>query len=818
MPKLTIDEREIEVPAGTKVIEAAERLGIMIPRFCYHPALGSVGACRMCAVSFVEGPVKGVQMSCMVDAQDGMKITTADAESTEFRRFVVECLMLNHPHDCPVCDEGGHCLLQDMTESSGHGIRRYRGRKRTYPDQELGPLVEHEMNRCIHCYRCARYYQEITGYRDLGAMGIGNRTYFGRTRSGTLESPFSGNLVDLCPTGVFTDKPSRYFGRRWDYQRRPTVCIHCSLGCGLVTSVRYRQVARQEARFHPDVNGWFVCDRGRHGFHYASLAERPRQARVQAERAGFDDALAHGRERLTAVQAAGGPRSVALVASARGSLETLAAAAALARTRGWRGPAVFAEDRTARNVAAALARLEPDLAVSLRAIERADCVLVVGTDPLHEAPMLALAVRQAARSGAAVVTVDPRAVWLPCAHAHIPVGPAALAEALGRLLRAAIPAEDLSGETARFHATLPASDAETSAAEQAAAARLRESRRPIVVCGTEIAPPGLVGLAADGALMLRAAGKDAGLFYVLPGANAAGAALLADPADSVRSVLQAAADGSVKALVVVESDPLGSFPDRALLEAALARLELVVAVDYLDSPTSRRAGVLLPSQTVFEAGGTFVNNEGRAQESPPVLEGGAPVRDTGAGDHPPRVFGLGLPGSDPRPAWRILAGLAGAAGDETQPDRLRRDVAAAAPRHAVLRELPALPADGLRLRLGDERAARFEPAPSGPETAPDEFEVVVTERTFETEELSGYSACLHALHEPPFVGLHPRDAAALGLREGDRAALRTPSGPVGLSVRCFADMAPGVVVIPRLRSAALPAPGGRIRRQDLVKA
>ena len=462
MPRLTIDEREIEVPPGTKVIEAAARLGIMIPRFCYHPALGSVGACRMCAVTFQEGPVKGVQMSCMVDAEDGMMVSTTDAEAVEFRRFVVEWLMLNHPHDCPVCDEGGHCLLQDMTVSSGHGIRRYRGRKRTYPDQDLGPLVEHEMNRCIHCYRCARYYQEYQRLPRPGGDGLGNRTYFGRIGSGTLESPFAGNLVDLCPTGVFTDKPSRYFGRRWDYQRRPTVCIHCSLGCGTVTSVRYRQVARQEARFSPAVNGWFVCDRGRHGFHYASRAERPRQARVQAERAGFDDALAHGRERLAAVQASGGPRSVALVASARGSLETLAAAAALARTRGWRGPAVFAEDRTARNVAAALARLEPELAVSLREIERADCVLVVGADPLHEAPMLALAVRQAARAGAAVVTVDPRAVWLPCAHAHIPVAPTALAEALGRLLRAAIPAEGLSGEAARFHATLPAGSAETS--------------------------------------------------------------------------------------------------------------------------------------------------------------------------------------------------------------------------------------------------------------------------------------------------------------------------------------------------------------------
>jgi NADH-quinone oxidoreductase subunit G len=821
MPKLIIDEREIEVPAGTKVIEAAERLGIMIPRFCYHPALGSVGACRMCAVSFVEGPVKGVQMSCMVDAQEGMKVATADAESTEFRRFVVECLMLNHPHDCPVCDEGGHCLLQDMTASSGHGIRRYRGRKRTYADQELGPLVEHEMNRCIHCYRCARFYQEITGYRDLGAMGIGNRTYFGRTESGTLESPFSGNLVDLCPTGVFTDKPSRYVGRRWDYQRRPTVCLHCSLGCNLVTSVRYRQVARQEAHFNPAVNGWFVCDRGRHGFHYASLAERPRQARVQSERSGFDDALAYARERLAAVQAAAGPRSVALVGSARSSLETLAAAAALARKRGWRGPAVFADEVEARTVAAAVARLEPGLAVSLRQVEQADCVLVVGADALHEAPMLALAIRQAARSGAAVVVVDPRAVGLSCAHVHVPVGPAALPETIGRLLRAALPADSLAGEAGRFLAALPPESAKAPETVRTAAACLSASRRPVVVCGTAIAPPGLVGLAADAALLLRAAGKEAGLFYLLPGANAAGAALLADPADSVRGVLQAAADGSVKALVVVESDPLGSFPDRALLDAALARVELLVAVDYLDSPTSRRAGALLPSQTVYEAGGTFVNQEGRAQVSPCVFAGGSSVLETGAGDHPPRAFGLGLPGADPRPAWRILAGLAGATDEpdgEERPSRLRHDLAQAAPRHPALRELPAIPEEGLRLQLGDEGAARFEPLPPRPEPAPDELEVVVTERTFGTEELSGYSACLRALHEPPFVGLHPRDAATLGLREGDRVALRTPSGPVGLNVCCFADMAPGVVVIPRLRSAALPAPGGRFRQQDLRKA
>ena len=159
MPRLTIDERPIEVPPGTKVIEAAARLGIMIPRFCYHPALGSVGACRMCAVAFQEGPVKGLQMSCMVDAADGMVVSTTDAEAVEFRRYVIEWLMLNHPHDCPVCDEGGHCLLQETTVSGGHGLRRYSGKKRTFPDQDLGPLVQHEMNRCIHCYRCTRFNQ-----------------------------------------------------------------------------------------------------------------------------------------------------------------------------------------------------------------------------------------------------------------------------------------------------------------------------------------------------------------------------------------------------------------------------------------------------------------------------------------------------------------------------------------------------------------------------------------------------------------------------------------------------------------------------------
>jgi len=170
MPKLIIDDIPVEVPEGTTVLEAAQSVDIPIPHFCWHPALGKAGACRVCAVKMLDGPVKGVQMSCMLPAMDGMVVSTTDDEAVAMRKSVIEWLMINHPHDCPVCDEGGECQLQDFTIAGGHGIRRYDGRKRTHRNQYLGEFVEHEMNRCIQCYRCARFYQEYAGGTDFGVM------------------------------------------------------------------------------------------------------------------------------------------------------------------------------------------------------------------------------------------------------------------------------------------------------------------------------------------------------------------------------------------------------------------------------------------------------------------------------------------------------------------------------------------------------------------------------------------------------------------------------------------------------------------------
>jgi NADH-quinone oxidoreductase subunit G len=814
MPKLFIDDRETDVAAGTKVIEAAARLGIMIPRFCYHPALGSVGACRVCAVKVMEGPVKGIQMSCMLDAADGMKVSTTDREAVEFRRTVIEWLMMNHPHDCPVCDEGGHCLLQDMTVSGGHGIRRFPGKKRTYPDQDLGPLVQHEMNRCIHCYRCARFYQEFCGYRDLGALGIGNRTYFGRVTSGRLESPFSGNLSDLCPTGVYTDKPSRFFGRRWDYQRTPTVCIHCSLGCHAVTSVRYRQVARQEARPSTAVNGWFLCDRGRYGFFYAGLPGRPRQAAVKGETTAMDEALAHARSRLEALP----PDAVAVIGSPRSSLEALAVVERTVRLKGWRGPSFFADAGAACKVKTAVARLEDGLAVSMGEIEQADFILVVGADPLNEAPMLALALRQAAQRGAGVVVLDPRPVSLPLGFTHVPAAPGALGAVLGRLLKKSIGPAGLDGPAAGFHASLPDYPATGPEGFDRTTEMLTGSRRPVIVCGTAIVAPELVTLAADAALLLAAARKKAGLFYIMPGANAFAAGLLAPHDGTTDRILKAAVEGDVKALVFVENDPFATFPDRKLLEGALSKIESMIVLDYLDTPASRRAHVFLPTQTLFESGGIFINQEGRAQYSAAALAGGAPVLETGGGDHPPRVYGAGLPGADPQPAGHIVARLAGDAMPAEMKNR-QNDCYRSIPQLADLATVAALPEEGMRLASKNPSKDRFHSGPPPAAAAdPNELEIILTDRTFGTEELSSHSACLETLENEPFAGLHRTDAEPLGLRDGDRIAIRTENAAVALAVKVFDNMAPGVMVVPRLNRLPWQALGTRVRRQDIRKA
>ena len=290
-PKLVtviIDGAEYQAEEGRNMLDVALALGFDLPFFCWHPVLGSIGACRQCAVRLYwtdrQGNEKSeIAMACMTEAQEGTRMDIFDAEAIRFRAEMIELMMLSHPHDCPVCDEGGECHLQDMTVMTGHSYRRYRGRKRTFENQDLGPFVTHELNRCITCYRCTRFYNDYAGGRDFGVFGLRNQVYFGRAESGTLESEFSGNLIEVCPTGVFDDKPfSRRYSRKWDLQTAPSVCPGCGLGCTTTLSARYGELRRVQGRYNRDVNKMFLCDRGRFGFEFVNAPERVRGARVAA--------------------------------------------------------------------------------------------------------------------------------------------------------------------------------------------------------------------------------------------------------------------------------------------------------------------------------------------------------------------------------------------------------------------------------------------------------------------------------------------------------------------------------------------------------
>ncbi|MFO7555503.1 MAG: NADH-quinone oxidoreductase subunit NuoG [Desulfobacterales bacterium] len=803
MPKLIIDEQEIEVPEGTKVIDAAEKLGIVIPRFCYHPALGSVGACRVCAVKFLQGPFKGVQMSCMIDAKDGMVVSTTDEEAVDFRKYVIEWLMLNHPHDCPVCDEGGHCLLQDLTIAGGHGIRRFQGKKRTYHDQYLGPLIRHEMNRCIQCYRCSRYYQEFAGYRDLGVMQIGSRVFFGRYEPGTLESPFAGNLIDICPTGVYTDKPSRFIGRRWDYERSPSVCINCSLGCHTVVSARYRQIVRQEARFSEPVNGHFICDRGRYGFYYSGQDERPRHPQIQGKSASWENSIRAAFDELNRISREFGPSAVACVGSARSSLETQAALKRLCRTKGWQGPVYGMDSDIQEKVKTAVSELDPDLAVSLRDLENADYILAVGIDPVNEAPMLAMAMRQAQRHGAKVALVDPRPIGLPFNFSHLPVPPRAMDLCLTFLLKSA------AGPDARREdsdETVPGDSPTLWSPDQMAVAEkdLARSLQPVIVCGTEIVPETVPGLAADLARHLRSIKKKAGLFYLFPGANAFGAALLFDNEISFENILTRIEAGAIRALVLVENDPYFNFPDRIRLERAFERLDVLVVLDYLDSRKVQAADVFLPTMTLYETGGFFINQEGRAQKVPAAFQGGRPIVQVSGGDHPPRLFREDIPGREARPAWQALADLAGGTSESGKKERYTELMQWLVEVHPVFSDL--LPVDGfpdagIRLDPGMGTVSSIErdrPAAVQPDVKPDGYaELITVDWTFGTEELSVRSPYLRQMEREPCMFLSKNDAAQLGISDGDRVTVRSDAETIQVHASVAENMASGVLVLPR---------------------
>jgi NADH-quinone oxidoreductase subunit G len=426
--------------------------------------------------------------------------------------------------------------------------------------------------------------------------------------------------------------------------------------------------------------------------------------------------------------------------------------------------------------------------------------------------MLAMAMRQAQRKGAKVALVDPRPIGLPLDFSHLPVCPDAMGLWLKFLLKNMVEpgTAEASGPKARknLDEIVPEDLTTLWSPDQMEAVDkdLDQSLRPMIVCGTEIVPKTVPGLAADLARHLRSMKKASGLFYLFTGANAFGAALLSDLETSFEKILTQIESNAVRALMLVESDPYLNFPDRIRLEKALERLDVLVVLDYLDSSGVRTADIFLPCMTLYEAGGFFINQEGRAQKVPVAFQGGRPIVQVSGGGHPPRSFRDDIPGHEARPAWQALEELSDGTSEprkEGMYAELMKWIVETHPVFSDLLPVDAFPDTGVRLNPWQGSGARNErdrPVAPPSKSKPDgDLELITVNWTFGTEELSVRSPCLRQMEKDPCLFLSKKDAAQLGISDGDRIAIRSDAGTIDVHAAVVENMAHGILVLPRHR-------------------
>ncbi|MDO9271154.1 MAG: NADH-quinone oxidoreductase subunit NuoG [Methylobacter sp.] len=628
MARIEIDGQSYDVQDGENLLSACLSLGLDLPYFCWHPALGSAGACRQCAIiqyKDAEDRRGRLVMACMTPVADTLRISLDAEQARQFRSDNIELLMTNHPHDCPVCEEGGECHLQDMTVMTGHTFRRYRGLKRTHNNQNLGPFINHEMNRCIACYRCVRFYDDYAGGKDLQVFGIHNNVYFGRFEDGALENEFSGNLVEVCPTGVFTDKTfSAHYARKWDLQSAPSVCVHCGLGCNIAPGERYGELRRVVNRYNSEVNGYFLCDRGRFGYGFVNSPERIRKPKLKGyPDITVDTAESYFRNLLKTAKPAIG------IGSPRAPLE---ANFALRMLVGEENFFLGLED-TEHILLNTIAELMLDGGIhspSLREVEQADAVLILGEDVTHSAPRLALSLRQAARNAsfdlADTLHILP---WQDAAvrnldkHVSTPVFIASvcatrLDDTAANTYRAG--PEDIArlgfaiahslDESAPAPAVL--SDREQSLAATIAD-NLRQAKRPLIVSGTGGSSLAVIQAAYNVAKALPSINKQ--LAFTVPECNSLGLAIMGGR--PLSQAFERIGNGLTDSVIILENDLYRRAPSRNV-DLFLQLADHVVVIDSLENKTTEHAELVLPTSTFAESEGTLVNNEGRAQRYFPV--------------------------------------------------------------------------------------------------------------------------------------------------------------------------------------------------------
>jgi NADH-quinone oxidoreductase subunit G len=560
---ISIDGRELRVAKGTLVLDAATEAGIHIPIYCAHPKMDPVAVCRMCLVNIEKFPKP--QPACATIAGDGMVVRTDIPEVTKLREGMLEFLLLNHPLDCPVCDRGGECDLQDFTFRYGPGISRFPITEKVHFKKAV-PLSEHielDQERCILCWRCVRYYDEITGEKEIVLQQRGVDTLVATFDDRQLESKFQGNLPEVCPVGALTHRKYRFVSRPWDLQRTASICPECSYGCNINVDSRDFEVRRFASRDNPLVDDMWLCDRGRYSFDRWNTAERVRRPVVRSDDESRDvtvpEAITQAARRLREIAEEYGAESIGVIGSSAATNEEL-----------------FLLERLARQVIGTphidhqlepfegLSAAEHELGIA--EIEDCDALVVLGAEPEEHAPVLTLRLYKAERKkGARVIRL------------RADVAAAEAVAAVSGASRIGL----IADETNRAHAA----DLSTALGAVGMLRRLTITR----------------GMNGRGA-------KDLGL---LPNVGP-GYASLAEPGMNGRQILEGLAAGSMRGLVMLGPNPALE-AEAELLERAVRKAACVVAFDTRPGVVSRYATVLFPGHAVFEKAGSVTNVEGRVQ-------------------------------------------------------------------------------------------------------------------------------------------------------------------------------------------------------------
>jgi len=641
MVEIELDGKKVEVPPGSMVMHAADKAGTYIPHFCYHKKLSIAANCRMCLVDVEKAPKP--MPACATPVTQGMVVRTKSDKAIKAQQSVMEFLLINHPLDCPICDQGGECQLQDLAVGYGGGASRYEEEKRVVFHKDVGPLISmEEMSRCIHCTRCVRFGQEIAGIMELGMSHRGEHSEIETFVGQSVDSELSGNMIDICPVGALTSKPFRYQARTWELSRRKSVSPHDSTGANLIVQVKANRVMRVVPLENEAVNECWIADRDR--FSYEALNGEDRLTQPMLKQGGewkavdWQTALEYVANGLKQVKSEQGAAAIGVIASPHSTVEELQLAGALVRGLG-------SQNIDTRLRAADYANTAPTgvarwLGLPIAELSTLDRVLVVGSNLRKDHPLFAQRIRQAARKGAQV-----NVLWAEAQDWALPVVNAVQADAGYWTVALA----GIAAAVAEANGVAAPSNVEVTSAARAVAQSLLSGERKAVLLGNAAAhheqASSLLALA-----QWIGAQTGARVGYLTEAANTVGAQLVgALPGEGGLNATQMLT-GGLKAALLLNVEP-GA--DTAVCTQGLQQTDMVVTLSPFKTNLDV-SDVLLPIAPFTETSGSFVNAEGRLQSFHAVVK---PLGEARPAWKVLRVLGnlLGLPGFDAESSQAVLA-------------------------------------------------------------------------------------------------------------------------------------------------------------------